>query len=44
MKSWKSFVDYGHSTEEEEEEEEVEFSCMQMSLHRWRHHNHLNKL
>ena len=53
MKSCESFIFYfGYSTsdeeeeeqEEEEKEEEEELSGMQMSLHRWTHHNHLDKL
>ena len=45
MNSCESFFFYfGYSTEEEEEEEDEEFNGMEMSLHRWTHHNHLDKL
>ena len=51
MNSCESFFFYfGYLTEEEteedegEEEEEEEFSGMEMSLHRWTHHHHLDKL
>ena len=51
MNSCESFFFYfGYLTEEEteedkgEEEDEEEFSGMEMSLHRWTHHHHLDKL